>query len=345
MSSEDLIREAQDPATPPGRLAELAQIDRSTWAAIVFNPAAYDGLLQWLGERGDPTVNAALSARSAAAAAQQPPVASAPATPPVEPSPVVPTSVAEARAAQPPVEEPTPSYEPEPTAVIPTEQPASPEQPTYPAQSGYAAAPVTAAFGSAPPGGPQQQPATTGGGAGRPLGIVIAMVVVIIALLGGAAFGATQVFGGDDDDNFSATDTKTRATPEPTADDDDDDDDAPTIPAPTVPTPATPDPGDGGGASSEFCQAVEDTLESSIDIGGTTDLDDIKQKAGELAVEYQALGASAPAEMKSDIEVMENYFNQLKGASPGDASKLSDSIAEYSKAASNLGVYYGENCF
>ncbi|MCL8253226.1 hypothetical protein AERO_17710, partial [Aeromicrobium fastidiosum] len=67
MSSEDLVREAQDPSTAPGRLAELAQADRATWPAIVFNPAAYDGLLQWLGERGDPTVDAALSARAAQA--------------------------------------------------------------------------------------------------------------------------------------------------------------------------------------------------------------------------------------------------------------------------------------
>ncbi|MCW2838614.1 MAG: hypothetical protein JWR55_97, partial [Aeromicrobium sp.] len=54
MSSEDLIREAGDPATTPARLAELAAADQATWPAIAGNPAAYDGLLTWLGERNVP---------------------------------------------------------------------------------------------------------------------------------------------------------------------------------------------------------------------------------------------------------------------------------------------------
>lgn len=124
MSSEDLIREAQDPATPPGRLAELAQADRGTWTAIVFNPSAYDGLLQWLGERGDPTVNAALQARASHAASLQPPAPSSAVPPSPAPASVTP-AVAE-QIAEPIAEPVAPAADHEPTAVISPEQ--TPEQ-------------------------------------------------------------------------------------------------------------------------------------------------------------------------------------------------------------------------
>lgn len=98
-SNEELLREAANPATSPARLQEIAQADQSTWAAIAANPAAYDGLLTWLGEHGDATVKAAIAARSAVAAPPAPAVAAAPAVPaaaPVPPTPPVPGAPAAA---------------------------------------------------------------------------------------------------------------------------------------------------------------------------------------------------------------------------------------------------------
>ncbi|MCW2823899.1 MAG: hypothetical protein JWQ91_816 [Aeromicrobium sp.] len=65
MSSDDLIREAQDPATPAARLQELAVADRATWPAIAAHPQADDGLLDWIGTHGDESVRAAIAARAA----------------------------------------------------------------------------------------------------------------------------------------------------------------------------------------------------------------------------------------------------------------------------------------
>ncbi len=81
MPSADLIRESQDPSTTGARLAELAQADRALWPAIAVHPAAYPALLEWLGQQGDPTVNAVLALRSGSSAA-----APAPTTPPPPPA-------------------------------------------------------------------------------------------------------------------------------------------------------------------------------------------------------------------------------------------------------------------
>jgi len=105
MSSEDLVREAQDPSTSPGRLQELAQADRGTWVAIASHPAAYPTLLDWLTEHGDDSVREAVASRIV-----PPPPPPAPPAPPVvdetvvlESAPVdpVPTQVQAAMSAAP----------------------------------------------------------------------------------------------------------------------------------------------------------------------------------------------------------------------------------------------------
>lgn len=160
MTSEDLVREAQDPATTAGRLAELAQADRATWPAIVFHPQAYDGLLQWLGERGDPAVEAALAARASHVATQQAPAA--PASDQHEPTVVIPAGPATSDAGT-----------SEPTSVLPTQ-------------------PADEPAGGDPKGG--------GAAAGLSTAAVVALVVLSVLLVGGAAFGATKIFGGGDGD-------------------------------------------------------------------------------------------------------------------------------------------------
>ncbi|MFI5429437.1 hypothetical protein [Aeromicrobium sp. UC242_57] len=89
MASADLVRESQDPSTTPARLAELAQIDRSLWPAIAVHPAAYPSLLDWLGQQGDPTVNAVLALRSGSSAAAPTPPAAPPAPPVGQTEPTV----------------------------------------------------------------------------------------------------------------------------------------------------------------------------------------------------------------------------------------------------------------
>ena len=59
------IRLATDPTTPPGTLAELAASAPEARRYIARHPAAYPGLLEWLGSLGDPAVNQALRERGA----------------------------------------------------------------------------------------------------------------------------------------------------------------------------------------------------------------------------------------------------------------------------------------
>ncbi|MET0928719.1 MAG: hypothetical protein ABWX74_04345 [Aeromicrobium sp.] len=381
MSSEDLIREASDPATTPARLAELAGADQSTWSAIAGNPAAYDGLLTWLGERGDPSVDAALTARAeavarAAAQAALPPVPPpAPVAPPAPPTPPV-AAVAEA-----PVEAPAPvapaapiapEQTPEPTVVVPAFQQPAPEQPTYeqpaaPAQPAYptyeqpayqapeptavfaapaAVAPEPAAFGSVPPAGTEPATGTTdgSGGSGKNLAIVIAMVAVVLALIGGAAFGATQVFGGDDDNpSISASDDDDK--------DADADDEVPDIPDVTVPTPDDepsedePSADVPAGASGEFCSTMKQIQDDSMDaLDDTSDLEGIQDMADKLLASYESLKDSAPAELQADVEVMSSYFELLQNPDADSADKMSDSISDYAESAQKVGTYYAQNC-
>lgn len=55
---------AADPLTSPEVLYELAAQNPEVRAAIAGNPAAYPGLLEWLGQLGDPEINAALAVRT-----------------------------------------------------------------------------------------------------------------------------------------------------------------------------------------------------------------------------------------------------------------------------------------
>jgi hypothetical protein len=59
-------RLAADPTTPATVLGELAGSHPELRAAIAANPAAYPDLLNWLGQLGDPQVDAALRARASA---------------------------------------------------------------------------------------------------------------------------------------------------------------------------------------------------------------------------------------------------------------------------------------
>ena len=59
------IRLATDPTTTPAVLAELAGSAPEARRYIARHPAAYPGLLEWLGSLGDPVVNQALRERGA----------------------------------------------------------------------------------------------------------------------------------------------------------------------------------------------------------------------------------------------------------------------------------------
>ncbi|MCV2393924.1 hypothetical protein OEB99_06365 [Actinotalea sp. M2MS4P-6] len=73
---EFTAQQASDPTTPAQTLADIAALRPDLRPAVAANPSAYPGLLEWLGGLGDPQVDAALAARSAAPAAppaEQPP--------------------------------------------------------------------------------------------------------------------------------------------------------------------------------------------------------------------------------------------------------------------------------
>ena len=71
---------AADPATDLGELARLAHEHPELRAIVAANPSTYEGLLDWLGEFGDPEVDAALARRRATVAPAVAPTA-APAAP------------------------------------------------------------------------------------------------------------------------------------------------------------------------------------------------------------------------------------------------------------------------
>jgi len=76
------LDEAADPSTSADRLADLARDEPQTRAIIAHHPLAYDGLLQWLAELGDPELDAALATRDEALAVGA--AASSPETPQAE---------------------------------------------------------------------------------------------------------------------------------------------------------------------------------------------------------------------------------------------------------------------
>lgn len=359
MSSEDLIREANDPATAPARLAELASADRATWPALAGNPSTYDALLTWLGERNDPGVNAALAARAQAAlppvppapappapaappaAADQTPTVVSPAAPvaPAAPAFEAPAQAEPAAASEPtaaftaPVAEPTAVFQapasPEPTAVFQT--PASPE-PT----ATYPAAPVTTETPAAP---------ADGNNGGKNLAIVIAMVAVVIALIAGAAYGATQLFG-DDDDPVSASTNDSKKTDDASDDkDEDEDEDIPSIAPPSLDSDDT----DLSGSSDEFCSTMKSVQDASQDLvsrsSSSPDLDDLKEMGEDMAKAYDDLADTAPAELRPDIEAMGGYFELMTNPTADGASKMSETFSDYMDSAQKVSTYYAQNCF
>ncbi|HWS58275.1 MAG TPA: hypothetical protein VN257_07025, partial [Actinotalea sp.] len=58
-------QQAADPSTPGQVLADIAALRPDLRPVVAANPAAYPGLLEWLGSLGEPGVDAALAARSA----------------------------------------------------------------------------------------------------------------------------------------------------------------------------------------------------------------------------------------------------------------------------------------
>lgn len=66
MASSEEHAAAANPRTDLTELARLAHEHPDLRPVVASNPSAYEGLLEWLGAIGDPAVNAALAARSAA---------------------------------------------------------------------------------------------------------------------------------------------------------------------------------------------------------------------------------------------------------------------------------------
>lgn len=60
---DELQRAAADPTTDPAALAEIAQHHEALRPAVALNPAAYDGLLEWLAQFPDPALQSALRQR------------------------------------------------------------------------------------------------------------------------------------------------------------------------------------------------------------------------------------------------------------------------------------------
>jgi hypothetical protein len=60
------LDQARDAGTPGHVLADIAALRPDLRPAVAVNPAAYPGLLHWLGELGEPAVDAALRARALA---------------------------------------------------------------------------------------------------------------------------------------------------------------------------------------------------------------------------------------------------------------------------------------
>ncbi len=56
--------QAKDPATPAIVLAKIAELAPELRPALAENPSTYPALVEWLGQLGDPAVDAALGRRS-----------------------------------------------------------------------------------------------------------------------------------------------------------------------------------------------------------------------------------------------------------------------------------------
>jgi hypothetical protein len=185
--SQFTAQQASDPATPAEVLAAIAEHRPDLRSAVAANPAAYPGLLEWLGQLGDPAVDAALAARGSEPAAAEP----APAEPaPAEPAPAEPVAPAgEPGFAAPGYVPPAATgYEP-PVAPEPSATPAYGTSEAYPPAGG-----APGPYGAPPPGVPYGVP--PGGGPGAPYGgpppkkkslawLWILLAVVAVLIIGG----------------------------------------------------------------------------------------------------------------------------------------------------------------
>ncbi len=200
-------QQAADPSTPGETLAAIAADRPDLRPALASNPATYPGLLEWLGNLGDPAVDEALRARSAPAA----PTAVVPQAPPAEPSPAVPEPTAPVAPEVPPSGYQPPAaaggYVPPATSVPPAGEwstaaggaypPPGGQQPQAygapapgygPAPGGAYGTPPEGAYGP-PPGSPYGPPQ---GGPGEPRNsrawIWIVVAVVVLAVIGGGIY-------------------------------------------------------------------------------------------------------------------------------------------------------------
>ena len=275
MTSDDAIRESQDPSTTGARLAELAQLDRGLWTSIAVHPAAYPALLDWLGQQGDPTVDAVLALRSGS-----PATAAAPAGPPPPP------------------------------ADTPSER------------VGHASVPPVDNEGSATHG--------SAGDGSKNVWVVGGMVAVVLVLIGGIAFGATKVFGGDDDKD-EASPSQTVGAPSDDAPDSSD------SPAPS--DPPTVD------SNIPFCTGFQSAQRAVA--GAESDAPGsaaAAAKARATASIIRNIEATAPAEVKSDVGILADYFEAASDPSTIDPSTITERAREFGDAARRLSTYYSANC-
>ncbi len=193
-ASQFTAQQAADPATPAEVLAAIAEHRPDLRPYVAANPTAYPGLVEWLGNLGDPAVDAALQARAGGAVAPEPPTApltpEAPVIPPVQAAPA-----AEGFAA--------PGYQP-PAATPPYGAPqapggyGAPEAPSAygaPQAPGYGAPQAPGGYG-APPGGPYGAPpgAPYGAPMGAPPKKSLTWLWVLLGIVGVLIIGGVLLF-------------------------------------------------------------------------------------------------------------------------------------------------------
>ena len=167
MPDPGLLRDAQDPATPGARLAEIAASNPELGAEIAANPACYPDLLDWLAAYGDSRTQAAVAARRAADAA--------PATAASAPAPEAAPAIVD------PFADPARPAVPTPAASDPFGAPAG----TVPASPGAAPA-----FGAPDAVGATGAPGAPGAKKRSKAPLVIALSVVGALVIGGGVAAA-----------------------------------------------------------------------------------------------------------------------------------------------------------
>ncbi|MCW2829471.1 MAG: hypothetical protein JWP31_163 [Aeromicrobium sp.] len=306
MATDDFMREANDPATTAVRLQELAQLDRGLWPAIASNPSAYPGLLDWLGEHGDDSVRAAIASRGTSP--------SFPPPPPVQAGASVSDQTAEI-----PTDQAFLAQTEAPTTVAPATVP-----PPFPGE--------TASYGSVPPGGGTTTASGTGSGSSRKKILILAgIAAAVIALIGGGTAIALTSGGDDDDDRRTSQSDAPR-----------DDADEPTAPDLAPRTEAAPDTS-GGGDDAEFCATMKKVQEADFGAGGS-DPDSFADQFEQMKETYSDLEDSAPAELKSDAQALQDYVDALSKVASGDTTALEDDSDGFVDAIQNLSTYYYQNC-